>query len=108
MPREADALVQVAGDRFLRFKQSVGVVEARSLEDVPDAIARVEAITQTRGYHAVGFVTYEAGAAFGLDVADSSPELPFVWFGLKVNYTLCLPAPTVPSSSREATCGKRW
>jgi hypothetical protein len=40
MPRAAGALVQVADDRFLRFKQSAGVVEARSVEDVPDLIAR--------------------------------------------------------------------
>jgi hypothetical protein len=56
MPLEASALVQVA----------------RSIPSVQ----------RDCRYRAVGFVTCEAGAAFGLDAADSSPELPFVWFGL--------------------------
>ena len=55
--------------------------------DSPDAVRRtlvdVEHLTRDRGLHAVGFLTYEAGAAFGLRVHHPSDgALPLAWFGL--------------------------
>ena len=42
------------------------VVEARTPAGVPAALGDVERLTRDAGYYAVGFVAYEAGAAFGL------------------------------------------
>ena len=55
--------------------------------DAPDAVRRtltdVEQLTRDRGLHAIGFVTYEAGAAFGLPVHDTHRAgVPLAWFGL--------------------------
>ena len=53
--------------------------------DAPDAVRRtltdVEQLTRDRGLHAIGFVTYEAGAAFGLPVHDTHRAgVPLAWF----------------------------
>ena len=55
--------------------------------DSPDAVRRtlvdVEHLTRDRGLHAVGFLTYEAGEAFGLRVHPTRDgALPLAWFGL--------------------------
>ncbi len=54
--------------------------------DAPDAVRRtlldVEQLTRDRGLHAVGFVAYEAGAAFMLPMHVSDPGLPLAWFAL--------------------------
>lgn len=42
----------------------------------------VEQLTRDRGLHAVGFLTYEAGAAFGLPVSTDASGLPLACFGL--------------------------
>jgi para-aminobenzoate synthetase/4-amino-4-deoxychorismate lyase len=41
----------------------------------------VETLTRRHGYHAAGFLTYEAGAAFGLAVRNGG-GLPLAWFAL--------------------------
>lgn len=54
--------------------------------DSPDSVRRtlvdVEQLTRDRRLHAVGFLTYEAGAAFGLPINRYDPRLPLAWFGL--------------------------
>ena len=76
------ARVQIAGDQWLEFRDPVLVLQA----DTPGAVHRtlvdVEHLTRDRGLHAVGFVTYEAGAAFGLPVSASPGDLPLAWFAL--------------------------
>ncbi|MEQ1730656.1 MAG: chorismate-binding protein, partial [Vicinamibacterales bacterium] len=76
------ARVQVTGDHWLEFRDPVLVLQA----DAPDAVHRtlvdVEQLTRDRGLHAVGFVTYEAGAAFGLPVSVEAGTLPLAWFAL--------------------------
>jgi len=76
------ARVQTAGDHWLEFRDPVLVLQA----DTPDAVHRtlvdVEHLTRDRGLHAVGFVTYEAGAAYGLPVSASPGDLPLAWFAL--------------------------
>ena len=76
-----EALVQEDGG-WLRFRSPMELVETRSAKTVIPAIARVEELTVTRGCHAVGFVTFEAGAAFGLRVHRPMPGLPLVWFAV--------------------------
>lgn len=76
------ARVQTAGDHWLEFRDPVLVLQA----DTPGAVHRtlvdVEQLTRDRGLHAVGFVTYEAGAAFGLPVSAAPGDLPLAWFAL--------------------------
>ncbi len=58
------------------------VVRAETADAVRPAIAEVERLTRDRGLHAVGYVAYEAGGAFGLDVHAPITGLPLVWFAL--------------------------
>lgn len=90
------------------------ILQADSPEAVRRTLVDVEQLTRDRGLHAVGFLTYEAGAAFGLRTHDSAGDgVPLAWFGLYApdhvvveghpqhsgEYTL---GPLVPSVGAEA------
>lgn len=62
-----------------------------TLQAVDDAVAR--------GHHALGFLTYEAGAAFDphfIIQPGSTPPLPLAWFALFDACTTCSPAASAP------------
>lgn len=90
------------------------ILQADSPEAVRRTLVDVEQLTRDRGLHAVGYVSYEAGAAFGLAVhGRRDGDLPLAWFGLyepasviqtgqperTAEYTL---GPLQPSIGREA------
>ncbi len=79
-----EALVQVEdGARWMSFCDPVRIIEAWRPDQVVDAIGQAEALTISRGCYAVGFLRYEAAAAFALDVHQAAAhELPLVWFAL--------------------------
>lgn len=66
----------------MAFSDPELVVRADTAAAVRPALADVERLTRERGLHAVGFVAYEAGAAFGLSVHPPLSGLPLVWFAL--------------------------
>jgi para-aminobenzoate synthetase/4-amino-4-deoxychorismate lyase len=76
------AIVQAGRDRWLSFRDPCLVLRADSAHVVTETIAEVERLTRDRGWHAVGFIAYEAGAAFGLPVmnARAAPDVPLAWF----------------------------
>lgn len=64
------------------YRQPVETVEAMTPHDVPAAIDRLRAAT-ARGFHAAGFLSYEAGAAFEPGLSPPPPSsTPLLWFGL--------------------------
>jgi para-aminobenzoate synthetase/4-amino-4-deoxychorismate lyase len=67
---------------WLHFTRPSRIVEARRPLDVAPAIATIERLTRDSRCHAVGFVTYEAGAAFGLRVHQPPEDLPLAWFAV--------------------------
>lgn len=75
---EVEATIQ-DGDRWLTFSRPVLIVAARSPGEVDETLARVDRLTSERGLFAVGYVAYEAGAAYGL-AAHPLERLPLVWF----------------------------
>jgi para-aminobenzoate synthetase/4-amino-4-deoxychorismate lyase len=82
MRERVEALIQTADGGWLAFDDPVRVVRADTVEGVRPALTEVERLTRDFGFHAVGFVTYEAAAAFALAVRPPSSDLPLVWFGL--------------------------
>ena len=82
MGKTFTARVQTAGDHWLEFRDPVLVLQADTPEAVHRTLVDVEQLTRDRGLHAVGFVTYEAGAAYGLPVSASPGDLPLAWFAL--------------------------
>jgi para-aminobenzoate synthetase / 4-amino-4-deoxychorismate lyase len=78
-----DILVQRDGGHWLSFADPARLVEARRPEEVRPAIAEVERLTRDAGYHAAGFLSYEAGAAFGLSArSPRDTDVPLAWFAL--------------------------
>ena len=78
-----DVLLQVdRGARWLRMRDPARVVEVRDAADLLPAVREVEDLVQQHGFHAVGFVTYEAGRAFGMRTCAPNPDMPLAWFAL--------------------------
>ena len=83
MARAIQGLVQLdEGSRWLRMTDPVHIVEAYRAADVAASLREVETLTRSRGWHALGCVTYEAGEAFGLSVNTAPRDFPLVWFAL--------------------------
>ncbi len=71
-------MIQTKPDRWLAFADPVRVLGGGA-SDVRPVLREVERLTRD-GLHAVGFVTYEAGSAFGLPAHIAASDLPTVWF----------------------------
>jgi para-aminobenzoate synthetase/4-amino-4-deoxychorismate lyase len=68
--------------RSFVFAGLIKVLRADSLAEVAPAFAALEAAVSA-GYHAAGFVAYEAAAAFNPDLpAGEPPCTPFLWFAI--------------------------
>jgi anthranilate synthase component 1 len=78
-----EVVIQVdRGRRWLRLREPVRVIDVRIAADVGAALDDVERFTHEQGGHAAGFVTYEAGRAFGMRTCTPDPDLPLAWFAL--------------------------
>lgn len=67
---------------WLAFDEPHEVIEAHRLGEVLPALERVEAGVD-KGFHAAGFLSYEAAPAFDPHFATRRPgPLPLVWWGL--------------------------
>lgn len=80
------------------YSDPVAVHCARTLEDVPGVIADVESAL-TAGFHAAGFLAYEAAGAFDTALLTRKPTtMPIAWFGIYPEKAK--PAPTRPAAFR--------
>ena len=84
MRDDVEALVQIGPGEWRFFHQPARIVAADGVGDVPGVVAEAERLTRDYGHTAVGFLTYEAGAAYGLPThtprAADPGALPFAWF----------------------------
>ena len=90
------AIIQV-GPVWWQFSQPVAIIAAASPADILPALRTLEQAVNTQGLYAVGFLTYEAAAAFHLTTHSPSPDnLPLLWFGLFPEPQILphLPSPT--------------
>lgn len=69
------------GGPWRTFHGPDAVLRADRPEDVAECLARVHEAVHRDGVYAAGFVSYEAGAAWGLPVHPPG-ALPLAWFGL--------------------------
>jgi len=71
------------GGRARLFRDPAEIVRCDAPEDVPEALARVEAAA-AKGLHAAGFIGYEAASALEPRLAPRfrKAATPLVWFGL--------------------------
>jgi para-aminobenzoate synthetase/4-amino-4-deoxychorismate lyase len=70
------------GERWWRFAAPAWVVVARRPAEVVPAIRAIERAVEDDGYFAVGYLAYEAAAAYGLSVREAGDDSPpLLWFG---------------------------
>jgi len=70
------------GSRWLRLQHPVRVIAVSDAAELEGALREVEHLGRTLGYHAAGFITYEAGRAYGMRTCEPNRQLPLAWFGL--------------------------
>ncbi len=82
MIRENEVLLK-HGDEWLVFANPQKVICAEQLDQVGGALEEIERLVEEQGWHAAGFVSYEAAPAFdnALRVL-SDGTFPLLWFGL--------------------------
>ncbi len=80
--RTISAIVRDGRDHWLVFGEPECVLASDTSDGLRGLISDVEGLTREPGLHAVGFVTYEAGRAFGLAVRDPESRMPAGWFAL--------------------------
>jgi para-aminobenzoate synthetase/4-amino-4-deoxychorismate lyase len=68
---------------WLHFRAPHDVFRVDTLEDVVPALREIERLTQLRGWHAAGFLSYEAAPAFDPALrTHAGTAFPYLWFGL--------------------------
>lgn len=75
-------------NKWLVFKDPAEIIECFAYEEVVDCLHRIDHLVNSCGFHAAGFVAYEAGPAF--DPAyrvKYDDNFPMLWFGLYSSYT---------------------
>ena len=70
------------GTRWLRLRQPACVIDVRDAANLDAALREMEQLVRTHRYHAAGFLTYEAGRAYGLRTCEPDAALPLAWFAL--------------------------
>ena len=81
-PQKNEVLIK-DGDDWLHFTDPHSILVANQLEDVAGALTQVEVQVQTGGWHAAGFLSYEAAPAFEPAVPSrTGTGFPYFWFGL--------------------------
>lgn len=76
-----EAMVQASATEWWAFAAPNRVLRADTLSQVGPLLTEVDRLTRVDRLHAVGYLTYEAGAAFGLPVSPGVPT-PLGWFAL--------------------------
>jgi len=76
-------LLDKSGNSWLHFRNPVEIVSASTLSEVKEKLQRIENLTQSEGFHAAGFISYDAAPAFddALKV-NSDDRFPLLWFGI--------------------------
>lgn len=83
MTSESPVAVVREEGTWWQFVDPVRVVSATQPEQVVAALLEVETAVERDGLFAAGFLSYEAGAAYGLAVHHPAPGAPpLLWFGL--------------------------
>ncbi len=70
-------------DHWLHFSAPHRSIVAENLDDVLPALHEIESLVQANGWHAAGFLSYEAASAF--DPAHRTRPtsgFPYLWFGI--------------------------
>ncbi len=80
---ETNEVLLKSNHRWLHYSHPFKVVQTERIQEVREALREVESLVNADGWHAAGFIAYEAAPAFdsALHVLSSS-DFPLLWFGL--------------------------
>jgi para-aminobenzoate synthetase/4-amino-4-deoxychorismate lyase len=80
---EEIVLHDASNERWLRFRHPHQVIAASCIEEIVPSLLQIEKLVNEQGWHAAGFLSYEAAAAFDSAFVTRTPgTLPLLWFGL--------------------------
>jgi para-aminobenzoate synthetase / 4-amino-4-deoxychorismate lyase len=68
--------------QWLHFSNPHLIVTAVKIDEVVPALERVETLINENGWHAAGFISYEAAKAFDIALCTHPENFPLLWFGL--------------------------
>ena len=91
------------GTRWLHLTTPLAVLTAETASDVLALVREVERSTMARRGHSVGYLTYEAGAAFGLRTKAPRGDLPVACFALYDAAKATVMEPPTPTSPYHVT-----
>ena len=80
-----DEVILKHNNEWLHFANPHLIISAAKVDDIHSALTEMENLVNTKGWHAVGFVSYEAAPAFdkALRVIPApAGDFPLLWFGL--------------------------
>lgn len=77
-------LRDAAHNEWLHFEHPLRVVSVSALDEVVPALKEVENAVEKEGWHAAGFISYEAAPTFDKALRTHPPadSFPLLWFGL--------------------------
>ena len=76
-------LYDAENQQWLLFYRPLQICVASSLESVISSFREIERQVLVNGFHAAGFIAYEAGPAFDPALVVRSPgSFPLLWFGI--------------------------
>ena len=86
-----------AKQQWLLFQEPVQILVARSAEEVPGILDRVEEAVNREQLYAAGYISYESAPIFEASfVVLAGSRIPLAWFGLyRAAIPVTLPAPEV-------------
>jgi para-aminobenzoate synthetase/4-amino-4-deoxychorismate lyase len=85
-------------NQWLYFAQPHQIVQAQTLDEVLPALHQIQTLVEHKGWHAAGFLSYEAAPAFDKALQTRPADgFPLLWFGLYPPPRLVsLPEPASP------------
>jgi len=70
-------------DLWLHFTKPQQIITTQDLDGVIPALQEIENLIQVKGWHAAGFLSYEAASAFDkVHLTHPTTGFPLLWFGL--------------------------
>ncbi len=93
-------------DAWLLFQNPLEIVSANSVSEVKEKLERVEILTQQQGFHAAGFISYEASPAFDNALrVNSNNQFPLLWFAV---YEEAIPVIFTETETADVKSESQW
>ncbi len=96
-PQKQEVLLR-AKNQWLYFAQPHQIIQAQTLGEVLPALQQIQTLVEHKGWHAAGFLSYEAAPAFDKALQTRpADDFPLLWFGLyPPPRPISLPKPASP------------